>query len=135
EVRREWARRSRGWRCEVCAGGRTNEELLVEWREVCREKGVKVDEEENGNGEGQADKNGDVVPDGLRFGYKDDQGRVQDIGNENKEQEASKDAPESQDSSNKSDDPLPPESSESSEVRARNVKSAPSQPPSNNETI
>ncbi|OJJ88483.1 ubiquitin-conjugating enzyme E2 [Aspergillus glaucus CBS 516.65] len=41
--RQELARESRGWRCgiEGCNGGRSNEEVLREWREeVCRERGV-----------------------------------------------------------------------------------------------
>ncbi|BDD55265.1 hypothetical protein MAP00_000803 [Monascus purpureus] len=43
-VRKEWAEKSRGWRCEVCSGRlKTNEEILHEWREYCREKGVVVD--------------------------------------------------------------------------------------------
>ena len=70
EVRREWARRSRTWRCEGCGGGKTNEEVLQEWREVCRGKGVEADE----GGDDSKD-----TPEGLRFGYKDDQGRVQDM--------------------------------------------------------
>lgn len=44
KVRREWAEKSRGWRCEVCSGRlKTNEQILHEWREYCREKGVVVD--------------------------------------------------------------------------------------------
>jgi ubiquitin-conjugating enzyme E2 J1 len=76
EVRREWAKRSRKWKCDVCSGGKTNEELLAEWREACKTKGVKVDEEEESN-DGK-----DSVPDGLRFGYKDEHGKVQDISQE-----------------------------------------------------
>lgn len=69
EVRREWARRSRTWSCESCSRGKTNEEALEEWREACREKGVDTDE-------GEAITKD--TPEGLRFGYKDGQGRVQD---------------------------------------------------------
>ncbi|RHZ44184.1 uncharacterized protein CDV56_103411, partial [Aspergillus thermomutatus] len=44
-----YAAESRGWVCDVCEGGRSNEEVLGEWREVCRAKGVAVeDEDENG---------------------------------------------------------------------------------------
>lgn len=46
EVRRRYAVESRRWVCEVCEGGRTNEEVLRGWREVCREKGVVVDDDE-----------------------------------------------------------------------------------------
>lgn len=41
EVRREWAAKSRRWRCDVCHGGRmTNEEILSEWRRECRRRGT-----------------------------------------------------------------------------------------------
>jgi ubiquitin-conjugating enzyme E2 J1 len=46
-VRRRYAGESRTWRCEVCeGGGKTNEEVLREWREVCRLRGVEVEEDE-----------------------------------------------------------------------------------------
>ncbi|EAL93946.1 ubiquitin-conjugating enzyme E2 [Aspergillus fumigatus Af293] len=45
-VRRRYAVESRGWVCEVCEGGRSNEEVLRAWREVCRAKGVEVEEDE-----------------------------------------------------------------------------------------
>ncbi|KAI9367098.1 ubiquitin-conjugating enzyme/RWD-like protein [Aspergillus egyptiacus] len=65
EVRREWARASRRWCCEVCAetgGGRrrSNEEVLREWRGYCVEMGVDVEQEEEVEG----------VPEGLRIGVK-----------------------------------------------------------------
>lgn len=44
-VRREFARESRAWRCRECGGGKSNEEVMREWWEVCREKGVEVDVE------------------------------------------------------------------------------------------
>lgn len=56
--RRQLAGESRGWRCGVegCNGGRTNEEILREWREgVCRARGV-VDEESGQGGRGEAEK-------------------------------------------------------------------------------
>ncbi|KAL4769072.1 ubiquitin-conjugating enzyme/RWD-like protein [Aspergillus nidulans var. acristatus] len=56
EVRKQWARTSRGWRCDVCA--KSNEELLREWRGYCVEKGVDVEKEEVAEG----------VPEGLRIG-------------------------------------------------------------------
>ncbi|KAL6230876.1 ubiquitin-conjugating enzyme/RWD-like protein [Aspergillus navahoensis] len=56
EVRRQWARTSRSWRCEVC--GKTNEELLREWKGYCVERGVDVEKEEEVEG----------VPEGLRIG-------------------------------------------------------------------
>lgn len=54
EARREYARGSRGWCCEVCAGAeggrrRSNEEVMREWREgVCKEKGVVLAEDGEG---------------------------------------------------------------------------------------
>ncbi|KAF7184384.1 hypothetical protein CNMCM7691_005136 [Aspergillus felis] len=47
-VRRQYAVESRGWVCDVCEGRRSNEEVLREWREVCRAKGVAVDDDEDG---------------------------------------------------------------------------------------
>ncbi|KAL5355826.1 ubiquitin-conjugating enzyme/RWD-like protein [Aspergillus floccosus] len=56
EVRREYARTSRGWRCEVCE--RSNEEILEEWREVYVDAGVDV---ASGDTEGESvkEKEGD----------------------------------------------------------------------------
>lgn len=50
EVRRAYARSSRGWRCEACEGsrGRGNEEVMREWWGVCREAGVRVEGEDFG---------------------------------------------------------------------------------------
>jgi hypothetical protein len=44
EVRERLARESKNWRCEGC-GGRTNNEIMREWWEICKERGVKVEEE------------------------------------------------------------------------------------------
>ncbi|KAL1965752.1 hypothetical protein VTN77DRAFT_5252 [Rasamsonia byssochlamydoides] len=59
EVRRMWAEKSRSWRCDVCSGGKTNEEILREWREVCLQKGIAVDEEGR-----------EFVPEELKMHYK-----------------------------------------------------------------
>ena len=40
EVRRDYARRSGDWCCEVC--GKSNETILGEWRDYCKENGVEV---------------------------------------------------------------------------------------------
>ncbi|KAI2983786.1 hypothetical protein CBS147344_7514 [Aspergillus niger] len=50
EVRRAYARSSRGWRCEGCEGSslRGNEEVMREWWGVCREAGVRVEGEDFG---------------------------------------------------------------------------------------
>jgi ubiquitin-conjugating enzyme E2 J1 len=69
EVRREWATRSREWRCDICSGGKTNEEILKAWWEICKAKGVRVDEE----GNVAEDATGrDKVPKGLKLGYRDE---------------------------------------------------------------
>ena len=44
EVRERLARESKNWRCEGC-GGRTNNEIMREWWEICKERGIKVEEE------------------------------------------------------------------------------------------
>ena len=44
EVRERLARESKNWRCEGC-GGRTNNDIMREWWEVCKERGIKVEEE------------------------------------------------------------------------------------------
>ena len=54
EARREYARESADWVCEVC--GRANGVILGEWREECRGMGVEVDDE----GEGVSTGVGDV---------------------------------------------------------------------------
>jgi ubiquitin-conjugating enzyme E2 J1 len=61
EVRKRLAGDSREWRCSGC-GGRSNLEIMREWWGVCREKGVKVDEE--GVGE---DTQMEVLPEGMNL--------------------------------------------------------------------
>lgn len=68
EARKEWAVKSRKWRCEACE--KTNEEVLNEWREVCKEKGVGLDDGESG----QASQR-DAVPEELKLGYRDELGK------------------------------------------------------------
>ncbi|GFF33120.1 ubiquitin-conjugating enzyme E2 J1 [Aspergillus udagawae] len=53
-VRRQYAAESRGWVCDGCEGGRSNEEVLREWREVCRAKGVAVDDDDDDEVQGAA---------------------------------------------------------------------------------
>ncbi|KAJ5159663.1 Ubiquitin-conjugating enzyme [Penicillium canariense] len=43
EMRREFARASRGWVCREC--GESNEQVMREWWDVCRQRGVEVDVE------------------------------------------------------------------------------------------
>ena len=45
EVRKRLAKESRNWTCGVCWDGRSNEEIMTEWWDICREKGAKVEEE------------------------------------------------------------------------------------------
>ncbi|KAL2864520.1 ubiquitin-conjugating enzyme/RWD-like protein [Aspergillus lucknowensis] len=63
-IKREWAVASREWCCEVCGNGRSNEEVLREWREFCVERGVDVEREQEVEG----------VPEELRIGVKKAEG-------------------------------------------------------------
>jgi ubiquitin-conjugating enzyme E2 J1 len=64
EVRQKLAKTSRQWRCDGC-GGKTNEDMMREWWNVCKDKGIKV-EEEAGLEE---------LPEGLKLGFKDQLGK------------------------------------------------------------
>lgn len=46
DVRKNLAKESRSWRCEMC--GKSNETIMREWWDVCREAGVNVQEEDLG---------------------------------------------------------------------------------------
>jgi len=59
-VRRRLARESRGWKCAGC-GGRSNEEVMQELEERCREEGGAREEEK--------------VPDELRLEFRDQLGK------------------------------------------------------------
>ena len=50
DVRKRLARESRDWRCGMGCGGKSNLQVMREWWTVCRDKGVKVDEEGSGEG-------------------------------------------------------------------------------------
>jgi ubiquitin-conjugating enzyme E2 J1 len=65
ERRRDLAGRSRSWRCVGC-GGRSNEEILRQWGEDVVGCGGAFKEKEEG---------GDVLPEGLRVGYRDEMGK------------------------------------------------------------
>jgi ubiquitin-conjugating enzyme E2 J1 len=58
DVRKMWAQKSRSWRCE-CMNGNTNEQVLNEWREMCAQKGISVDDQDR-----------ETVPDELKMSYK-----------------------------------------------------------------
>jgi ubiquitin-conjugating enzyme E2 J1 len=60
EVRAQMAKSSRQWRCEGC-GGRSNEDIMEEWWKVCRQKGLKVEEEAGL----------EHLPEGLKLGFKE----------------------------------------------------------------
>ena len=72
EERGRLAEESRGWRCKGCGGGRTNDEILKE--EGGEESGKEGKEEEKV-----------MVPEELRFGFKDQMGRVGDGDGEKKD--------------------------------------------------
>ena len=61
-VRRKLAEESRGWRCEGCLGGRSNEEVMEGWWEVCRGRGVKV-----GSGGEEGGLELEKLPEGLEL--------------------------------------------------------------------
>lgn len=61
-VRKRLASESRGWRCAGCE--KTNEQVMQEWWESCREQGVKVDEE-------GADVGLEVLPEGMAVEARD----------------------------------------------------------------
>ncbi|KUL83581.1 hypothetical protein ZTR_11308 [Talaromyces verruculosus] len=58
DVRRMWAEKSRTWSCE-CMNGKTNEQTLNEWRVICSQKGISVDDQDR-----------ETVPEELRMSYK-----------------------------------------------------------------
>ena len=68
EGRKRLAKESRGWRCVGC-GGRSNEDVLRE-----------VDEEVKRLGEGVevGERKKEVVPEGLRLGYRDEWGKKEE---------------------------------------------------------
>ncbi|KAI2002350.1 hypothetical protein LOZ39_005159 [Ophidiomyces ophidiicola] len=75
EVRRDWAQRSRQWKCDVCPGQKTNEEILQDWWEVCKAKGVAVGDQED-----KAMATDTTLPDGLVLSYRDEPGKNQGSG-------------------------------------------------------
>lgn len=58
DVRRMWAEKSRTWSCE-CMNGKTNEQILNEWRAICSQKGISVDDQDR-----------ETIPEELRMSYK-----------------------------------------------------------------
>ncbi|RMZ77689.1 hypothetical protein DV738_g4319, partial [Chaetothyriales sp. CBS 135597] len=63
EVRRRMAEQSRDWRCEACRG-RSNQEIMTEWWQSCRQRGVNIDEE-------GVDLGLEWLPDSLRLEARD----------------------------------------------------------------
>lgn len=76
DVRRRLAKDSRQWRCEMGCGRKSNLETMRDWWAVCREKGVKVDEE--GSGEGTQME---VLPEGVNLEArgKEDKGKSKEV--------------------------------------------------------
>ena len=87
-VRRKLAEESRGWRCEGCGGGRSNEEVMEGWWEVCRGRGVKVGEggEEGGLGL-------EKLPDGLELEVREKSERKELGGGDSREDEEAENRP------------------------------------------
>jgi hypothetical protein len=67
EVRERLARESKGWRCEGC-GGRTNKEIMWEWWVICKEHGIKVEEE----------MSLEQLPEGLRLEVREPESKAED---------------------------------------------------------
>lgn len=66
EVRENLARDSKDWRCEGC-GRRTNEEIMQDWWEICKERGVKIEEE----------MSLEALPEGLNLEARDPKTKVE----------------------------------------------------------
>lgn len=84
-VRKQLAERSRGWICNGgCSetGGRSNEEVMKEWWECCRAKGVQVGEDGEVV-EGTAGGQQDAIPEELKLGYRDELGNQEAAPGEN----------------------------------------------------
>ncbi|QGA14675.1 hypothetical protein EYB26_002331 [Talaromyces marneffei] len=79
DVRRMWAQKSRLWSCE-CMSGKTNEQILNEWRAICAQKGISVDDQDR-----------ETVPEELRMSYKkpSDEGHSQSLANSTNRNEES----------------------------------------------
>lgn len=58
DVRKMWAEKSRTWSCD-CMNGKTNEQVLNEWREMCARKGISIDAQDR-----------ETVPEGMKMSYK-----------------------------------------------------------------
>ena len=90
-VRKQLAERSRSWKCLGCeTGGKTNNEIMKEWWECCRERGVEVaDDGEFVEGtESQTEK----IPEELRLGYRDELGARDDSAQKSSAGQASEEA-------------------------------------------
>lgn len=79
KVRKELAERSRSWSCNGCeTGAKPNEEVMKEWWECCRAKGVEVGEDgEVVEGTG---REVEAIPEELRLGYRDELGKTNAAG-------------------------------------------------------
>ncbi|KAK3901149.1 ubiquitin-conjugating enzyme/RWD-like protein, partial [Staphylotrichum tortipilum] len=71
-VRRRMAGESSAWRCGVCAGSKTNGEILGEWEERVKEMG---------GGEGEEVR----VPEELKMGWRDEMGKGKGKGKDQEE--------------------------------------------------
>lgn len=69
EARKDWAKRSKDWVCPSCPDGKTNAEILAKWQDMCREKGVNVDNE---GAPGEQQNSADRIPEGLKLDYRDE---------------------------------------------------------------
>ena len=76
DVRKRLAKESRDWRCGMGCGGKSNIDTMREWWGLCREKGMKVDEE--GTGESTEME---LLPEGLNLEArgKSDKGKEKEV--------------------------------------------------------
>lgn len=90
-VRKQLAERSRSWKCLGCeTGGKTNQEIMKEWWDCCRERGVQVGDD--GEVVEGTDSATEKIPEELRLGYRDELGAKDDSAQKQSAGKASDDA-------------------------------------------
>ncbi|KAK4941107.1 hypothetical protein LTR10_018907 [Elasticomyces elasticus] len=113
DVRKSMAKESRSWRCAEC--GKSNEMIMREWWDVCREAGVNVQEEDLGL---------ETLPEGMTLEARDADGKkAEDT------EKASTTASQSQPDGAASTPVIPPQQASSSPLPA-NVSSSHQRTPS-----
>ena len=118
EVRQRLAKESRAWRCEACK--KSNEMIMREWWDICREAGVNVQEEDLGL---------ESLPDGMTLEARDPNARntpKESEGLKKASEEPSTQQPSSQSpASSQSSQPQDPSYSKSPSATLRPPRQAP----------